>query len=85
MEAETEQYLKTYVRSNEGERFTHHERVNEKVIVLEGIESWRGIDSVLAVLAQLHRCHHSADSTENQVIENLHFRFSELRQREMDF
>ena len=35
---------------------THHERVNEKVIVLEGIESGGRIDPVLVGFAELQSC-----------------------------
>ena len=37
-------------------RVTHHEGVDEEVIVLEGIESRRSIDSIFVVLAELHCC-----------------------------
>lgn len=60
---------------------THHERVDDEVIVLEGIESRSGVDSVLVVLAQLHYRHHRPQSTENQVVKYLHFRKRSSRER----
>ena len=37
---------------------THHERVNEKIIVLERIESRGGVDAILVGLAELQNNHH---------------------------
>lgn len=55
---------------------THHERINKKVIVLEGIESRRGGDSIFVIFAQLHCCHHCSQSTKHQIVENFHFWFA---------
>ena len=55
---------------------THHERINKKVIVLEGTESRCGGDSIFVIFAQLHCCHHCSQSTKHQIVENFHFWFA---------
>jgi hypothetical protein len=58
---------------------THHEGINEKVIVLEGIEGRRSVDSIFVVLAELESCHNSAQSSEHHVVEQLHCRDLSVR------
>lgn len=68
-------------RKKEGEKerdqsklgiFTHHERVNEEVVVLEGIESGGRVDAILVVLAELEGRDDGAESPEHHVVEDLH-------------
>lgn len=51
---------------------THHERVHKKVIVLEGIESGGGVDSVPVVFSQLDSCNYGTQSPKNEIVEDLH-------------
>lgn len=51
---------------------THHERVNEKVIVLEGIESGGRIDPVLVGFGELESCNNKRQCSKHQEVENLH-------------
>lgn len=51
---------------------THHERVDEEVIVLEGIESRGGSNAIFGPLAQLQSCHHRRESPEQKKVEQLH-------------
>lgn len=50
----------------------HHERVNEEVVVLEGIESGGRVDAILVVLAELEGRDDGAESPEHHVVEDLH-------------
>ena len=58
-------------RNQEGGR-THHEGVNEDVVVLEGVEGRGGGDAVLAGLAELQRRHDGGERAEHEVVEHLH-------------
>ena len=51
---------------------THHEGVDEDVVVLEGVEGRGGGDAVLAGLAELQRCHDGGEAAEDEVVEHLH-------------
>ena len=51
---------------------THHERVDEQVIVFERIESWRRINPILVTFAELQRRHHRGQAAEHHIVENLH-------------
>lgn len=53
-------------------RFTHHEGVDEEVVVLEGGEGGGGVDAVLAVLAELEGGDDGAQGPEHHVVEHLH-------------
>ena len=55
-----------------GGRRTHHEGVDEDVVVLEGVEGRGGGDSVLAGLAELQRRHDGGERAEHEVVERLH-------------
>ena len=52
---------------------THHEGIDKEVVVLEGIECGRGVDSVLVALAQFQSCHNRGQTTKHRVEEQLHF------------
>lgn len=52
---------------------THHEGIDKKVVVLEGIECGRCVDSVLVALAQFQSCHNRGQTTKHRVEEQLHF------------
>jgi hypothetical protein len=53
---------------------THHEGVDEDVVVLEGVEGGGCGDAVLAALAELEPRHHGGERAEHQVVEHLHLR-----------
>ena len=38
---------------------THHKRINEKIIVLEGIENRRSVDTIFVVFAKLESSNNS--------------------------
>lgn len=59
----------------ENGEYTHHERINNKIIVFEGIESCGGVDSIFVGLAQLKSCHHRTQCPKHHIEEQLHFRF----------
>ena len=60
--------------------FTHHERVDKKIIVLERIESRGGIDSVLVVLAELNNSYNCRECTKYKEVEDLHCCYREERE-----
>lgn len=37
---------------------THHERINKKIVVFEGIENRGCVDAISACFAEFKRCHH---------------------------
>jgi hypothetical protein len=51
---------------------THHERVDEDVVVLEGVEGRGGGDAVLDGLAELQRRHDAGEGAEYEVVEDFH-------------
>lgn len=51
---------------------THHERVDEDVVVLERVEGRGGGDAVLAGLAELQPRHDGGEPAEDEVVEHLH-------------
>jgi hypothetical protein len=51
---------------------THHEGVDEDVVVLEGVEGRGGGDAVLAGLAELQRRHDAGEGAEYEVVEEFH-------------
>lgn len=59
-------------RNQEGGVRTHHEGVDEDVVVLEGVEGRGGGDAVLAGLAELQRRHDGGERAEHEVVEHLH-------------
>jgi hypothetical protein len=60
-------------RGGIGERGrTHHEGVDEDVVVLEGVEGRGGGDAVLAGLTELQRRHDGGERAEHEVVEHLH-------------
>jgi hypothetical protein len=60
-------------KRREGGR-THHEGVDEDVVVLEGVEGGGGGDAVLAALAELEPRHDGGQRAEHDVVEHLHGR-----------
>lgn len=54
--------------------YTHHERVNDEVIVLEGIESRGGVNSIFVAFSELESCHHHCQPPKHQEVKHLHFR-----------
>ena len=65
-----------------GER-THHERIDEEIIVLEGCESGGGDNAILVALAQLQSGHHSRESPEQEKVEQLHIAQDKRRVKNM--
>jgi len=64
---------------------THHEGVDEDVVVLEGVEGGGGGDAVLAALAELEPRHDGGERAEDDVVEHLHCRRRRSgREGEMD-
>lgn len=51
---------------------THHEGVDEDVVVLEGVEGGGGGDAVLAALAELEPRHDGGERAEDDVVVRLH-------------
>ena len=63
---------KTKSETDGAERSTHHERVHNEVVVLEGIESRRRVDPVLARLTKL-QCDKDHDlQPEHDIVVRLH-------------
>lgn len=60
--------------SKQGRGRTHHEGVDEDVVVLEGVEGGGGGDAVLAALAELQPRHDGGQRAEHDVVEHLHGR-----------
>jgi hypothetical protein len=60
-------------KRREGGR-THHEGVDEDVVVLEGVEGGGSGDAVLAALAELEPRHDGGQRAEHDVVEHLHGR-----------
>lgn len=73
-----------FCRINEEiEQRTHHERVNEQVIVLKRIESGASIRPILVRFAQLQTGHHRGQTTEHHVVEQLHCYSEKVSELEM--
>ena len=52
--------------------FTHHERVDDEVVVFEGIESRRSVDAIFVVLAEFEEGDDGGEAAEDEEVEDLH-------------
>lgn len=52
---------------------THHEGVDDDVVVLEGVEGGGGGDAIFAGLAELQQRHHHRQPSEEEAVQRLHF------------